>query len=155
MLTLLKIAGGVALLLFGVRYLRKGLDRLFGARLNAWMRRIGARRGWAFGAGIGLGIIAPSSTTTSLLAVQAVQAGHLTMQQMLAVMLGANIGLTILVQLVALHLDEYAPIFIAIGWVLFQYATTAKWRGIGQIILALGFFFLAMFVVKAAVIAGD
>src|SRR5204862_932281 len=104
MLILLRIGGGVALLLFGVRYLRKGLDRLFGAQLGLWMRRVGARKGLAFAAGIILGIITPSSTTTSLLAVQSVQSGYMTTRQMLAVMLGANIGLTILVQLVALHL---------------------------------------------------
>src|ERR1043165_6976799 len=103
MLILLKIAGGVALLLFGVRYLRKGLDRIFGARLGIWMREIGTRCGLAFISGVIVGILAPSSTTVSLLAVQTVQAGQMTARQMLAVMLGANIGLTILVQLVALH----------------------------------------------------
>lgn len=152
---LLKIAGGVALLLFGVRYLRKGLDRIFGARLGVWMRRVGERRGLAFLFGVGAGILAPSSTTMSLLAVQTVQAGHMTARQMLAVMLGANIGLTILVQLVALHVDEYAPILIFIGFVLFQYTGTGYSRGIGQIILALGFFFLAMVIIKNAALAGD
>lgn len=148
MLILLKIAGGVALLLFGMRYLRKGLDRLFGASLGSWMRRVGPKPGLAFLTGVGMTIIAPSSTTMSLLAVQTVQAGHMTARQMLAVMLGANVGLTILVQLVALRLDEYAPIFVVVGFALFQYTRSGQWRGIGQIILAMGFFFLAMFVIK-------
>jgi len=151
MLILIRIGGGVALLLFGVRYLRKGLDRLFGAQLGLWMRRVGGRKGLAFASGIILGIITPSSTTTSLLAVQTVQAGYMTTRQMLAVMLGANIGLTILVQLVALHLDQSAPFLILLGFVLFQYAGPGHARGIGQIILALGFFFLSMSMIKTAV----
>ena len=155
MLILLKIAGGVALLLFGVRYLRKGLDRLFGARLGVWLRNLGSRRGLSFLSGIVIGILAPSSTTISVLAVQTVQVGHMSARQMLAVMLGANIGLTILVQLVALHVDEYAPILILVGFVLFQYAGSGTSRGIGQFLLALGFFFLAMVVIKTAVLAGD
>ena len=155
MLMLLKIAGGVALLLFGVRYLRKGLDRIFGARLGTWMRRVGERRGLAFLSGVVAGILAPSSTTISVLAVQTVQAGHMTPRQMLAVMLGANIGLTILVHLVALHVDEYAPILIFVGFVLFQYVSLGNARGIGQIILALGFFFLAMSLIKTAATAGE
>jgi phosphate:Na+ symporter len=154
MLILLKIAGAVALLLFGVRYLRKGLDRLFGAQLGTWMRRVGSRRGWAFLTGIGVAIAAPSSTTMSLLAVHNVHAGYMNARQMLAVMLGANIGLTILVQLVALHLDEYAPIFILVGFVLFQYSSASSWRGTGQVILALGFFFLSMGLIKQAVSGG-
>jgi phosphate:Na+ symporter len=155
MLILLKIAGGVALLLFGVRYLRKGLDRIFGAQLAHWMRRIGSNSIIAFFTGIITGILAPSSTTISLIAVQAVQTGAMTTRQTLAIMLGANIGLTILVQLVALRLDEYAPALILVGFVLFQYTNSGRSRGIGQIILALGFFFLAMSVIKGAVSAGN
>lgn len=155
MLTLLKIAGGVALLLLGVRYLRKGLDRLFGARLAAWMRRIGAKPGLSFLSGIIVSILAPSSTTISLLAVQTVQAGYMTTRQTLAVMLGADIGLTILVQLVALRLDSLAPVFVLIGFVLFQYTTSSRTKGIGQVILALGFFFLAMTVIRTAMSEGN
>ena len=155
MLIMLKIAGGVALLLFGVRYLRKGLDRIFGERLAYWMRRVGEHTPLAFAAGVIMGILAPSSSTTSLVAVQSVQAGHMSTRQMLAVMLGANIGLTILVQLVALHLEDFAPILILVGFLLFQYTSGGRSKGIGQIILALGFFFLAMFVIKVAVQQGD
>ena len=154
MLILLQIAGGVALLLFGVRYLRKGLDRIFGAQLAHWMRRIGSNSVIAFFTGIVTGMLAPSSTTISLIAVQAVQTGAMTTRQTLATMLGANIGLTILVQLVALRLDEYAPALIFVGFVLFQYTSAGRSRGIGQIILALGFFFLAMSVIKGAVTSG-
>ena len=83
MITLLTIFGGVALLVFGVRYLRKGLDRLFGKRLGTWMQRMAARSGWSFLSGIAVSILTPSSTTMSLLAVHTVRAGHLTPGQML------------------------------------------------------------------------
>jgi len=151
MIVLLQIAGGVALLLLGVRYLRKGLDRLFGQRLGAWMRRVGSNPGLAFVSGILVSVVAPSSTTMSILAVQTVQSGYMNARQMLAVMLGANIGLTILVQLVALRLDAYGPAFIAVGYVLFQYAGPGRTRGVGQVLLSLGFFFLAMWVIRLTI----
>lgn len=155
MLVLLHIAGGVALLLFGVRYIRKGLDRLFGRQLAVWMSRVGAKPGLAFLSGIGVAVAAPSSTTISVLAVQAVQTGHMTARQMLAVMLGANIGLTVLVQLVALRVDAYAPIAIFVGFVLFQYSGWGRVRGVGQVILALGFLFLAMSLIRSAIAGAD
>src|SRR5207247_8700994 len=99
MLTLLKIAGGVALLLLGVRYLRKGLDRLFGARLPVWMRRIGSQRGLAFVTGLIVSILGPSSTTVSPLAAQAVQAGYMNARQPLGMMPGADRGRSNLVHL--------------------------------------------------------
>ncbi len=151
MALLLIIAGGVALLLFGVRFLRKGLDRLFGMRLGHWVQRAGEKPGRAFLTGIGVSAIAPSSTTMSLLAVQAVQAGQMNARQMLAVMLGANIGLTIMVQFVALDLDQFAPILILIGVFLYQYFTRNRIRGVGQVLLSLGIIFLALGVIKSAV----
>lgn len=147
----LSIAGGVALLIFAVRYLRKGLDRLFGERLGTWLQRAGSGRGRAFGTGLGVSVLAPSSTTISLLAVQSVQAGHLTARQMLSVMLGANIGMTVMVQLVALELNVLSPILIVIGVILYQYTRPTRSRGIGQILLSLGLIFLAMSLISGGV----
>jgi phosphate:Na+ symporter len=151
MMTPLVVAGGVALLLFGVRYLRKGLDRLFGRRLEMWLHRAGSGRVRAFLTGLGVAAAAPSSTTISLLAVQSVQAGHMNARQMLAVMLGANIGLTVMVQVVALDLDMVAPVLILVGVVLFQYTRGTRSRGIGQVLLSLGLIFLALGIIKQTV----
>ncbi|MBI1368111.1 MAG: hypothetical protein GC162_05595 [Planctomycetes bacterium] len=150
MMILLTIAGGVALILFGVRYLRKGLDRLFGHRLAAGMQRLAHSRLRAFFTGLGVSVLAPSSTTMSVLAVQTVQAGHLSARQTLAILLGADIGLTVTVQLMALNIIEAAPILILIGVVLFQYTHKSRSRGIGQVILALGFVFMGVLTIKGA-----
>ena len=149
-LTLLTIFGGVALLVFGVRYLRKGLDRLFGRRLGPWMQRLAARPRWSFLAGVAVSLVAPSSTTMSLLAVHTVQAGHLTARQMLTIVLGANIGLTIMVLLIALGLQEFAPIIILLGVALFQFTKSNRTRGVGQVLLAIGFIFLAIGIMSDA-----
>jgi phosphate:Na+ symporter len=148
--SLLTIFGGVALIVFGMRYLRKGLDGLFGGRLSTWMQRIGARRGWAFLAGVGASVLAPSSTTMSLLAVQTVQAGNLTAAQMLSIVLGANIGLTVMVLLIGLNLQAAAPILLLVGVVLFQFTGGNRSRGVGRVILAVAFILLAIGIMKQA-----
>ena len=91
----------------------------------------------------------------SLLAVQTVQAGHLTLRQMLTVMLGANIGLTVVVQLIAQDFDRHAPIVILFGVILYQFTRSPRSRGIGQVLLSLGFIFLAMGIIREAVAAGQ
>src|SRR6185503_1845570 len=98
MYTFLMIAGGVALLVFSTRYMREGLDRLLGAQLGTWMQRVARKPARGFFAGIGAAILTQSSTTMSMLAVDVVQAGHLTTRQMMVIMLGADIGLTLTVQ---------------------------------------------------------
>ncbi len=155
MTTLLTIFGGVALLVFGVRYLRKGLDRLFGKRLGTWMQRMAARPRWSFLSGIVVSVLAPSSTTMSLLAVHTVRAGHLTPGQMLRIVLGANIGLTIMVMLIALNLQDFAPIVLLAGVALFQFTRGNRSRGIGQVLLAIGFILLAIGIMKEAAVRAD
>lgn len=144
MILLINIAGGVALILFGVRFLRKGLDRLLGDRLGPVMQRFAGSRLKAFFAGMGVAVIAPSSTTMSVLAVQTVREGHLPPRRVLPVMLGADVGLTVMVLLIALRLDQYAAGFVAVGVILFQFTRTQRSRGIGQVVLSLGFIFLGI-----------
>ena len=146
--TFFSVAGGVALILFGVRFLRKGLDRLFGPSLGNWIQRLAGRRLRAFFSGIGLGFVAPSSTTISVLTVQTIHAGHANSRQMLGLMFGADIGMTVMVVLLALRLEQYAPILILAGLPFYQYTSATRTRGIGQVIMALGFIFLGVATIK-------
>lgn len=157
MLTLLTIAGGVALILFGARFLRKGLDRLFGNRLERLMQAMSHTRLRAFVAGLLVAVVAPSSTTVSVLAVQTVREGSLPPRRVLPIMLGADIGLTLLVILIALRLDTLAPVLVLIGVGLFQFTQPAVSRGIGQIVLSIGFIFLGIGTISqaAAAVAGN
>lgn len=154
MIDLMTIFGGVALLVFGVRYLRKSLDRLFGPRLGHWLRRLVLKPGRAFFAGLAVAVVTPSSTTISLLAVQLIQTSQLTARNMLTLMLGANIGLTVMVVLIALRIERYAPIVILFGTALFIYVDHPKVRGVGQFLLAFGFIFLGIDVMRRAAEAG-
>ena len=140
----MEIAGGVALALFGIRFLRKGLDRLFGGKLVDWLSKMTQHRVRAFGSGIAVGTLAPSSTALSLLTLQMLNTGQLSAERMLAVMLGANVGITVTVQLLAFHIQDYAGLFILVGVIGFQFLNREYLRGIGQCILSLGFIFLAM-----------
>ncbi|MES2697193.1 MAG: Na/Pi cotransporter family protein, partial [Verrucomicrobiota bacterium] len=68
-MALLNIAAGVALIIFGIRFLRKGLERLFGHRFYTWLEER-SRRPWsATLAGLAFGTVAPSSTGQTLVAL--------------------------------------------------------------------------------------
>ena len=139
-----QIAGGVALTIFGVRFLRKGFDRLFGGRLVRWLSGLTQQRWKAFGSGLVVGTLAPSSTAISLVTMQMMDAGQLTAERMLALLLGANVGITVTVQLMALRLQDYAGAFILLGVLAFQFLRREVLRGTGQCLMAFGFIFLAM-----------
>lgn len=156
-MVLLNIAGGVALILFGIRFLRKGLDRLLGHGLHAWVERMAQRPWTAAVAGCAFGTIAPSSTAQTLLTLQLLNAGKLAAGSMLAFLLGANVGITVTVQLIAFRVFDYYALFLVVGLVCFQYFKSETVRGAGQSVLGLGFIFLAMTLASeaAAVLAVD
>ncbi len=145
---LLTIAGGVVFILIGVRYLRKGLDRIFGPTLGRFVKRVAKRPFSSFFTGIAVATAAPSSTTITLLAMQTVQATHANARQMLAMMYGADIGLTLPVVLISFNIEQYAPIFVLIGGLLYLFIKTTVTRGIGQSILALGIIFTGIATIK-------
>lgn len=147
---MISVAGGVALILFGVRFLRKALDRLIGNQLGPVLRRLAGTRMRSFFAGIGASIMMPSSTTMSVLAVQTVRDGHLPPRRVLPLMLGADIGLTAMVLLISMRMDRLAPGFLAVGVVLFQFARNRRSRGLGQLLLSLGFIFLGISMISQA-----
>lgn len=140
------IAAGVALTLFGVRFLRKGLDRLFGGALFRWLARLSKSRLQAFGGGVVVGMVAPSSTGLAVLGAQMLgrEAGGLSATTVLAVLLGASVGLTVTVQLLSFHIGSLAGGLIVVGVLGYQFCQREVLRGIGQCLLALGFVFLAM-----------
>ena len=141
---LLNILGGVALILFGIRFLRKGLERLFGHQFYGWLGRR-ARNPWmAAAAGMAFGTVAPSSTGQTLVALQLMRTGKLSAESILAFLLGANLGITVTVQLIALRIFDYYSIFIIAGLSCFLWSKREWVRGAGQSGLGLGFIFLAM-----------
>lgn len=146
----LNLAGGVALILFGVGYLRKALDRLFGSRLEAWINQAARSPIQAVLNGLWISLLAPSSTTMALLSVHAVQARQATTRQVLAMMFGAGIGLTATVQLVALRITPYAPVIVLGGFGIAQFGKRPRLRQMGRLILGLGFVFMGVLTIQNA-----
>ncbi|MBL1217791.1 MAG: Na/Pi cotransporter family protein [Planctomycetes bacterium] len=157
MISFLHIAGSLALLIYGVRLLRKGLDRLFGSQLAPWLSRISHNRwrGAAFGALISAAT--PSSTSIALIGVQMVKSGTIGFQNLWSVMLGATVGLTIMIQLIAFQVHEHATILILAGVILFQFGRSDKPRGLGQGLLGLGLILIGIWRIQesAAAVQGN
>ena len=146
----LNIATGVILVLLGMRYLRKGLDRLFGNQLIDWLQEMTKNRFQAFFAGMVAGVIAPSSSAIAMLSVQMLSQTALTAGRMLAVVLGANVGITVSVQLLAFRLQDYSGLFLLSGGIGFLFLKRAIFRGVGQMLLGIGLVFLAMGIIASA-----
>jgi phosphate:Na+ symporter len=147
---LFNLASAIILILLGMRYLRKGLDRLFGSKLVEWLQKTTKNRYQAFLAGMVAGVISPSSSAIAMLSVQMLSQTALAAGRMLAVVLGANVGITVTVQLLTFNLQDFAGLFILIGGIGFLFLGRSLFKGTGQLFLGLGVIFLGMSIVSNA-----
>ena len=140
---LFALLGGTALLLFGVRFVGEGLQRALGSRLRHVLSTLTGNRIKALAVGAGVTAVLQSSSATTVMLVGFASAGLLTLRQTIGVILGADIGTTITVQLLAFNILGFAPLVVFLGWLLYT-AFAGRTRYIGQGILGFGFLFLGM-----------
>lgn len=148
----ISLFGGVMLLLYGIKLLNDGLQNAAGPRIRSLLRSLTSNRIAAIGAGALVTGLLQSSSATSVMLVGFVSAGLMTFRQTLAVILGADIGATITVQLIAFHIYNYALLLVGAGLVLTLFAKRHTNRHIGEGLLGFGFVFLSIKIMSDAMI---
>src|SRR5580658_7452781 len=141
---LLDLMGGVALLLWGLHMVRSGIVRAFGSDLRRFLGMALRNRFVAFTAGIFVTALLQSSTATGLMTASFVSSGTVDLAPGLAVMLGANVGTTLIVQVLSFNLGVAAPILILAGVVLFRHGDDGRVKNLGRIAIGLGLMLLAL-----------
>jgi phosphate:Na+ symporter len=142
-LTLLDLAGTVALLLWGVHMVQTGVQRALGATLRSFLAHRLRDRLSAFLAGLGVTALLQSSTATGLMVTGFAAEGLVALVPGLSVMLGANVGTTLIVQLLAFDVSRVAPILIFAGYLMFRRAQTGT-RDFGRVLIGLGLILFAL-----------
>src|SRR2546421_2388103 len=143
-LSLIDLAGAIALLLWGLHMVQSGIQRAFGPNLRRFLGRALGDRLRAFAAGIGVTAILQSSTATGLMAASFAAGGLVDLVPALAIMLGANLGTTIIVQLLSFDIGRVAPLFVLIGVILFRKSAQSRSRDLGRVAIGLGLMLFAL-----------
>ena len=105
-LVLLDLMGGVALLLWGLHMVHSGILRAFGPDLRRLLSKALNDRFSAFAAGLGLTALLQSSTATALITSSFAAEGLVALVPALAIMLGANVGTTLIVQVLSFNITR-------------------------------------------------
>jgi phosphate:Na+ symporter len=142
--TLLDLAGAVALLLWGVHMVQTGVQRAFGARLRALLSSALRNRGSAFAAGLGVTAVLQSSTATGLMVTGFAAAGLVELVPALAVMLGADVGTTLIVQALSFDMSFLSPALVLVGVLAFRRGEAGRARDIGRVLIGLALMLLAL-----------
>jgi phosphate:Na+ symporter len=141
---LLNLFAAIALLVWGTQQVRTGILRVFGANLRTILARSVSNRFGAVVSGIGVTAVVQSSTATALIVSSFVGQGLMSLPSALAVMLGADIGTSLMAVAFSRDLSWLSPLFIFVGVVLFIAKQSTTPGRIGRVFIGLGLMLLAL-----------
>jgi phosphate:Na+ symporter len=144
MQTLLNLLAGVSLLVWGTHIVRTGILRLYGADLRRVLRRSVSHRFTAFVAGLGVTGLIQSSTATAMIVAAFAGQGLIGTAPALAVMLGADVGTSLVTVILSFNLAWLAPLLIFVGVTLFLARQSTNVGRFGRILIGLGLIIFAL-----------
>ncbi|WP_296650028.1 Na/Pi symporter [Paraburkholderia sp.] len=142
--TLIDLAGSVALLLLGTQMVQTGTRRAFGAGLQSLLAQSLRNRGQALVAGVGAGAVLQSGTATGSMLAGLAAAGRAELVPALAILLGANIGATLIVQALSFDIPALSPTLILVGMPMFRKTSNTRAHDLGRAFIGLGVMLFAL-----------
>jgi phosphate:Na+ symporter len=152
---ILDLMGGVALLLWGLHMVHSGVVRAFGADLRRLLGIALQNRFRAFLAGAFVTALLQSSTATGLMAASFVTGGTLDLVPALAVMLGANVGTTLVVQILSFNIAVVTPVLLLTGVIAFKRGGRTRTRDLGRAVIGIGLMLLALHIFLGALVTTE
>ena len=158
-LSIVQMIGGLALFIYGMTTMGKGLERAAGSKLEKTLEKMTGNAVTALLMGMVVTMVIQSSSATTVMVVGFVNAGIMTLKQSVGVILGANIGTTITAQILRLSGGEgsgslfknLAYIIVLVGVIIMMIAKKRRTRDIADIFTGFGILFIGMSVMEGAV----
>jgi len=144
------LLGGTALLVYSIDELAKSVQYLAGSRFRSWVNNFAGNRFSGVLLGAVLAMLLSSSGAVTVMLVGLANSRLLTLEQVFSVMLGASVGTTVIVHLVAFNISKYGLLFIAGGVILETISHAEKPTRIAKSLLYLGLMFFSMSMVVSA-----
>lgn len=152
-----KVLAGVAIFLLGIRFLEESLHQLSGRRFKLFLKKQTTNKFKAIGGGAIVTGVLQSSSLVSLMVLAFVGAGVISMQNALAVILGANLGTTIDSWIVAiagfkLNIENIAlPVagIAGLGFAIFD--KQSRWYNWSRFFLGFSFLFVGLGYMKTGI----
>jgi phosphate:Na+ symporter len=146
---LFNLVGGLGIFLYGMRLMSEGLQKVAGDQLRTIFNMVTTNRFIGVFTGFLITAIIQSSSATTVMLVGFVNAGIMSLQQAIHVILGANIGTTFTGWIIAFKITKYGLPIIGLGAGLLLFSKSEKVNYIGEVVLGLGMLFFGLTLMKA------
>lgn len=143
-LILIKMLGAVMLLLYAVRMVRTGFERASGPALRRTISKAASGRVTGAISGVVVAILLQSATAVAVLAAGFATSGILTTAAGLAVLLGADLGSSLVVQFLVFDLSWLVPLLLAVGAWLFLKVENRTVKQAGRILIGIALVLISL-----------
>ncbi len=141
----LAFLGSIAIFIYGIRLTRAGVQLIAADRLRTVLGTLTENRLLALGVGALVTIILQSSNATTITLVGFVASGTLSLTQAMGVILGADLGTTLVVILLAIpEVAQYAFILLIAGVLIDLLRKGKRGRYLSMVFVGFGFIFFGM-----------
>lgn len=138
---IISLLSGLALFLFGMKYMSESLQQAAGEKLRGFLDRCTKNKYVAVVFGALFTAFIQSSGATTVMEVSFVNAGILTLEKSVGLTFGANIGTTITSQMVSLKLTDAAPFILFIGAAILMFGKRPLLKKVASVIFGFGALF--------------
>lgn len=142
--SVIQLLGGVGVFLFAIKLISDSLQLLAGDSLRRLIGILTRTPLLGVLVGTGVTVLIQSSSATTVMTVSFVDAGLMTLNQAIGVIMGANIGTTITGQILAIKVKDYAYLFVIMGVLLSFFCKSKRYQYLGNGLLGFGLLFVGM-----------
>ena len=158
-MNLLLMLGGAAVLMYGMKLMKQGLEQGAGASIRGLFRKININRVADYGIGIGATAIVQSSSATSIMTLGLVNAGIMSVKQGSGIILGAKVGTTLTALIFALgvlqrggfSLSAFFASATFVGTVILFTAKKDSFIKLAHFLMGFGMLFIGLEVMEFAI----
>ena len=138
------LLGGLALFLYGIEQMTGALKTVAGSKMKNLLGRMTSNRFKGALTGAFATAIVQSSSVTTVLVVGFISAGLISLTQAISIIVGAHVGSTLTVQIIAFNVTEYSLLMVAFGFGLRFIVKNEKLKYLGLMLMGFGLIFLGM-----------
>lgn len=155
--SVLSLAGGLALFLYGMELMGSGLKKLAGGKLEAFLGNLTSNKYKSFFLGLIVTAVIQSSSATTVMVVGFVNSGIMRLSQTIGIIMGANIGTTVTAWLLSLSgisgtsfflkllkPETFTPVLAIIGVIMMMVCESDKRKNIGTILIGFAILMFGM-----------
>lgn len=144
----LTLLGSVGIFLYGMKVMSEGLQKFAGDRMRNILSAMTKNRFAGVFTGVLITALIQSSSASTVMVVSFVNAGLMTLQQSMAVIMGANIGTTAtawLISIFGFKINIYAFAIPLIGFAIpLLFSKKSNWKSMGEFLIGFSFLFMGL-----------